>query len=216
MTDALCHCGRPYRHDGHHWGPNSRRRPGNEKRKPGRPNNKSLFQLVCHEIERCQATLRDTAGQIEQMQAAIKDAEARLPHLIALRDVSQPPAPKPESVAAKPKPAPKPVAVVTAVPAPTIEAVADEPKLCHCGLPRAHQGRHLGSKLPPKVVVPEDTRTEADFASVEATSHEVGSWAAQHSVNFRTWDDLPGVNAVREDMELPTFKRSFAKTRTAA
>lgn len=204
MTDTLCHCGRPYRHTGHHWGPNHRdHHTGNP---VGRPNNKSLRELIAYEIDRYNVTLRETPLKIEQMQAAIKEAEGRLPHLLALRDVyGTVPKAKPAEV---PTPNPAPVPKVVPVVA-DASSSAGLPPNCPCGYKRGHPGPHRQ---------PDDTRTDADFAPIEASYSDVLVWVNEQTVpiRFRSWDDLPGVNVLREDMQLPTFKRSFTKQRAVA
>jgi hypothetical protein len=50
---------------------------------------------------------------------------------------------------------------------------------------------------------------EADFEPQEVDFNQAQRWAAQRHVEFRSWDDLPKINARREAFELPPFKRKM-------
>lgn len=52
---------------------------------------------------------------------------------------------------------------------------------------------------------------EADYEPVEASYDTVREWAAARGIEFTTWDHLRIVNAKREDLALPPFKRPLGR-----
>ena len=91
--------------------------------------------------------------------------------------------------AAKAAPAPAPVARPTrALPKPAPQPIS-----------RAEEIARVGAIKAP-------TR---GFEPIEADFDQVRTWAGQRWILFEGWDDLPAVNAKRERLQLPTFKRKF-------
>jgi hypothetical protein len=52
-------------------------------------------------------------------------------------------------------------------------------------------------------------RSAADLGPVDVTYDLVARWAGERGIAFLSWDDLPRVNAKRERLELPPFRRKF-------
>ncbi len=234
----MCDCGRPLKHTGRHWGPNSPRK--------SKPTGRAKLRLMVEqEIAASHATIVRLKNKISDCQSELSVVEAELGPLVRLLDAYRDMAlPAPDMALPAPETAANPlvagksifpefdvnVPMPSGTAAPAAEPLAD--RLL------AEMKGHAAPLPPPRAPLPPGVKMRSDFFSVpkpkpfkaeyrESYAGEVNEaaeaayepilanfgqvlkWAEVRGLPFKSWDDLPAVNRRREDFELPLFKRQM-------
>ena len=195
---AVCFCGRPAGHTGRHIGHSPAAKAGKPtKAEPGQ----KLRAIVAGEISRHHTNIARLKQVLRSAQDELLATESRLGPLVALAEAYDLPAlPAPEKPAKTVAPPldTKP-AIAPSAPHPP-KTVAPQPTSRADALNRVAAA--IPSRAPAVVQADSDGAIEADFEMVQA-------WATPRSLVFREWDDLPRVNAKREALSFPPFKRKL-------
>lgn len=78
------------------------------------------------------------------------------------------------------------------------------------GLRRPQSAPTAPSKLARAMTMPpQDEAIPKAYEPIEVDFDQVAQWAGSSGITFKTWDDLPHVNAKREALSIPTFKRKL-------
>lgn len=122
---------------------------------------------------------RLAAGKAAQLGASPAPSGGPIAHALAAA------APKPDRT--------PPVALTPAVSKPAPQQISRAEALARVG----------------QIGAPAQRRVAVDYVPIEVDLDQVRTWASQRGLQFRDWDDLPGVNRKREQLGQATFKRKL-------
>lgn len=186
----LCYCGRPSGHTGKHVG--------------GPPVSITpqpvLFRKnLERELAACYGVIAALKRRMRDDAAMLATHEARLKPLIALLDIYTPLRAITDESGGKPK-------TFTTFPPPDLSDINartwpdEKPK------PAV-----IDAEAEPAEDDPDDAPATGDFEPVKRDFNTIVRWATQRNLTFRTWEDLPAINKMRERLELAPFERLYGK-----